>query len=402
MSLIFPNQTLGIITEYNPFHNGHRYHIEASKKETGSHTVIAVMSGHFTQRGEPALFDPWTRAKWALLNGVDLVIELPVIFSTASAAYFAHGAIYLLSALGVDTLCFGSESGDIRQLSHVARLTNDMKASLKSQTLQQNDKSYSVLRSEQLNKEGFDSINRANDILGIAYLEALLNLQSPIKPHTIKRAVNDYHSLDLSQAIVSATAIRSALGDAQQTREQLLHTMPFETYATLLNESQRQADMRQWHDWILMLLRKHSPEELSHIHDMAVGLPERLTTMAANAHHYSDFEKAIQTKIFTSGRLRRVLAKMVLGIEKTDLLNDEATAPQYIRILGFTENGRSFLNRAKPNLPVITNGKNYIPDSEISKRHWQLDNRAANLHALLRKETAVSGSEMRTPPVYIK
>ncbi len=402
MSLIFPNQTLGIVTEYNPFHNGHLYHIQASKKITGCHTVIAIMSGHFTQRGEPAIFDPWTRARWALQNGVDVVIELPILFSTASAAYFAHGAISLLNALGVDTLCFGSESGDITHLQEVAQATHHLKSTMKHRTLTHMDKSYSTLRSELLHDFGYEPLSKSNDILGIAYLESLLNTNSSIKPHTIKRIANDYHSLEIDQPIASATAIRNALADTSAPMNRLISTMPVETYETLSDEKASPIDFSLWHQWLLFLLRRSSPEALFKVHDMPVGLPERLVKAASQHTSFTSFEEAIQTKIYTRGRLRRVLAKLALGIEKGDLLNDEASSPEYIRLLGFTQRGRAFLNQVKPTRPIITNGKYYIPDSPTAKRQWTLDNQAANLYALLKTPPETSGAELRTPPIYLK
>lgn len=401
MSLINYPKSLGVITEYNPFHNGHLYHLETSKTKTQSEVVIAVMSGHFTQRGEPAIANPWIRAEWAIQSGIDLVIELPVLFSTSSAAYFAHGSVFLLNALGVDTLCFGSESGHLETLTSTCAALEASQAALNDKTKSDPQHSYSQHRTELLNAQS-DSLvlNKSNDILGIAYLQSLTQLKSKIEAHTIQRIHNDYHSDEISSSIASATAIRKATHNGQN--EGISQAAPPFVADFLISKPKLQPNLTLWQEWILMLLRQSETDALLEIHDMAVGLPQRLIQASKN-DTYVEFENAIKTKIYTTGRLKRSLCKLVLGIKKTDLLNDCLTDPQYIRILGFNEKGRQFLNQTKATLPIITNGKHFKPEEPAAKRQWILDQKAADLYALLLGDGhRRAGNELRNPPVYIR
>lgn len=402
MSLINYPKTLGIITEYNPFHNGHLHHLEASKAKTDAELVIAIMSGHFTQRGEPAIADPWTRATWAIQSGVDLVIELPTLFATSSAAYFAHGSVFLLDALqGVDALCFGSETGQIEPLVSLAEHLLSEEDNLSEASKENPAESFSRIRTNFLKAgQAQSNLTQSNDILGVNYIQALSRIDSSIVPHTIKRISAAYHSESIESSIASATAIRKAhLSDETA----LIGTaVPPQTLHLFEQEINKIPNMSLWQEWILMMLRRSSPEALLHIHDMADGLAQRLINHAT-APNYESFEESVQTKIYTRGRIKRSLCKMILSIEKKDLLNDCQTNPQYLRVLGFNEKGRAFLNRAKPTLPLITNPKHFRPLTEEAKNQWALDLRAANLYALLLKEPLRAGGKfMRTSPVYLR
>jgi predicted nucleotidyltransferase len=400
-------KTLGIVTEYNPFHNGHLYHIETSKSHTNSKVVVAVMSGHFTQRGEPAIADPWTRATWAIQSGADLVIEIPTIFATSSASYFAYGAVYLLQALGVvDTLCFGSESGNLEELVHLNQTLKE-NSILQSQQLKSNAHlSYSSQRSNFLETQADETIKltKSNDILGLSYLEALDRLNSTIEPKTIKRIVSNYHDETLTETISSATAIRRGIISGLSL-ESMRHTLPdssFDSLQSIISEK-RNPNISLWQEWCLFYLRHTSIDRLQLVHDMPDGLPQRMKQMALESCNYAEFEEKIKTKIYTNGRLKRVIAKMLLGIEKTDLINDCGTNPEYLRILAFNDSGRQLLSRAKPTLPIITNGKHFRPSNAIAQRQWEIDCLAANLYSLLLPNDFRRGGKNYTqPPVYIK
>lgn len=407
MFLINQNNILGIVTEYNPFHNGHLYHLETSKQHTQSHGVVAIMSGHFTQRGEPAIADPWTRASWALQCGVDLVIELPTVFATSSAPYFAHGAISVLNALNcIDSICFGSESGDINQLISLQNLLNTGADELNSQIKNNASRSFSVQRSEHLASKGQSdsALSKANDILGLAYLDALNRTNSEILPTTIHRLIAGYHDESITNNIASATAIRKVLQNDGSAKT-LSHTLPKCTFDYFNNLSVNEIGPNNslWQEWCLFYLRQTSLEQLSQVHDMADGLAQRMKQAATESNSYATFEERLKTKIFTNGRLKRVMAKMLLGISKQDLQNDCLTPPTYIRILGFNETGRQILNQASPTLPIITNGKHFRPDTPLAKRQWEIDCLAADLYALLSNTAERKGGiNFRKPPVYIK
>lgn len=424
MALRNSQKVLGIVTEYNPFHNGHAYHIEASKSLSGADYVIAVMSPHFTQRGEPAIADPHTRAKWAIASGVDLVIALPTLFSTASAGYFAYGAVAILNALGlVDALCFGSESGDINQLKTLQTQMWMAQSEFKSAQLKDPSLSYQNHR-DQFIKTQSESVNLSgsNDILGLAYMDALHGLSSPMTPLTIQRIQADYHEAALTGSISSATAIRSGIQRSKalsQSEEQFLindrqpsndldliaEALPLDVAQDLFSKegSVAMPSLSLWQEWILFELRRSTLSQLSLIHDMAEGLPQRMKSKATEHEHYDHFENALKTKIYTTGRLKRVMAKLLLGITKADLSNDFLTAPEYVRILAFNEKGRQLLNQMDSNLPLITNAKHFRPATPSAARQWEIDCTASDLYHLLLKGSLRRGGHMFSQtPLYIK
>ena len=220
-------KTLGIITEYNPFHQGHAYMLERAKRKADADRVVVIMSGSFVQRGEPAIFDKWTRTAAALKNGADLVLELPVLFAAANAEAFARGAVRLLTESGiVDTLAFGSESGNLQELQEAAKIlaneTEEFQRLLKE--LLGEGLSYPAARAkvlETLSQINSDILSKPNDILGLEYLKALDYYSSPILPLTIRRK-GDYNSLSLSNGYASASAVRKALTEENST-EAMLH-----------------------------------------------------------------------------------------------------------------------------------------------------------------------------------
>ena len=238
----------GIIVEYNPLHNGHVFHINKTKELTNSDLIIAVMSGNFNQRGIPSIIDKWTKTKLALQNGVDIVLELPSIYALSSAEFFSYGAVSLLNSLGVvDSLCFGSEAGDITLLETIAEVLvhepNDYKALLRREL----DKGLLFPKARSLalvehlvNKTDYDKyyleeqLNSSNNILGIEYIKSLKRLNSSIKPYTIKRQGGSYNSENLNEIFSSATSIRRVLS-ANQDILNLNHHVPESVYKELLS-----------------------------------------------------------------------------------------------------------------------------------------------------------------------
>lgn len=210
---------LGIITEYNPFHNGHKLHIEKSKFKTNSKHCIVVMSGNFVQRGEPALIDKYIRTKMALLNGADLVIELPIIYATASAELFSLGAVDTLNKTGiVNKICFGSEAGDLKYFLEVADILADEPPNYKEILLEHLNQGISYPRARMLSlgqilNKDLSFLEEPNNILSIEYLKGLKKINSNISVHTIQREQAHFHSKDTTGSIASATAIRKVILD---------------------------------------------------------------------------------------------------------------------------------------------------------------------------------------------
>ncbi|WP_317368695.1 nucleotidyltransferase family protein, partial [uncultured Tyzzerella sp.] len=207
---------LGIITEYNPFHNGHKLHIEKSKQKTNSKYCIVVMSGNFSQRGEPAIFDKYLRTKMALLNGADIVLELPLIFATASAELFSLGAIDILDKTGiVNNICFGSEEGNLENFLEISNILSNEPVKFKQLLSEFLNDGLSFPKARLKALETFlnkplDFLNKPNNILSIEYLKAIKKLNSNIVPKTILRENSSFHSNSIEGNIASATAIRQA------------------------------------------------------------------------------------------------------------------------------------------------------------------------------------------------
>jgi len=341
-------KTLGIIVEYNPFHTGHSGHLAKSKKISGCDTIIAVMSGNFVQRGEPAIFDKWKRTQMALEAGVDLVIELPLYYAAASAGYFAKGAVSLLEKSGiVDCMCFGSEWGDIEALEHCARAIfvedEDFKKRL-GEYLKQG-LSYPAARAKAADIALPDT---PNNVLGIEYLKALKMLGSKIKPYTVPRSPG------------AAKAVREAL-KRDETRTGNESVMGNETGNGIgIETSNNLTDLDNLSSVFHYILRTHSPEALQAYTDVSEGLENRLITYAENNKLISDIITATKTKRYTYLRLQRAILHIILGMTKSNLsIYEAAGGPQYIRVLGFNNKRAELLSLLEKQaaLPIVVNLK---------------------------------------------
>lgn len=386
---------VGLITEYNPFHNGHLHHLIESKKKAKADYSIAIMSGHFLQRGEPAIMDKWTRAKTAVEAGVDLVIELPTLFSSASAEFFAKGSVAILDQLNiVDTLCFGSEDGKLDSIDQVAQLLTDP-SELFTQNLQDHLKaglSFPKAREKAINSANIDLEFKPNNILGIEYLKALKQLRSKIEPMTIQRVKADYNSLDLKDDIASATAIRNGLKE-----NKAIHSYVPKTTFDALNQ-QTLLYKENLEDLILYQLRTLDVEDIAKIHDVSEGLEYKIKK-ASSAATYEALIERIISKRFTRTRIQRILIKILLNIKKDDL-ND---LPRYARILAFNDKGKTLLRRIKKesDITLINNLNKTNLDKDI-KKMIAFDIKATNVYNLLYSENEKSGdSDFLKAPIQV-
>jgi predicted nucleotidyltransferase len=361
-------KVVGLITEYNPFHKGHMYHIEEAKRITGSDYLIVVMSGNYVQRGEPAIVDKWTRTHIALHCGADVVIELPVHFSTASAEFFSSAAVSLLSATGVvDSICFGSESGDITELSTVADFLANEPEAFKLYLNEKLSSGISFPKARALALEHFldksliDLIHSPNNILGIEYLKAIKKLNLHIKPFTIKRIGSSYHDYDILNNIASASAIRNHLQvDALDT---IINTLPQNSY-DLFNEAivSKKAPI-YYNDFMPILkyaLYTMSKKELANILDISEGIESRILKASKEAMTISQLIDLVKTKRYTHTKISRALLHILLNINKDEFnLFVENQYCQYIKILGFRNDALEVMKGIKSNgsLPLITNVK---------------------------------------------
>ena len=351
---------VGLITEYNPFHNGHLHHLRESLRVAEADASVAVMSGHFLQRGEPALVDKWVRTEMALAAGVDLVLELPFPFACNSAPHFARGAVQSLNALGVvDALCFGSEAGELSPLQAAARLLLEHADDIDAGTRQllRGGVSYPAARAEVLSAMDTDVsaelVSSPNNILGIEYLKALQETTSPIKAFTILRRGAGYHSTDVTNPIASATGIRKLLGEGGAVGD----FVP-EACRQILNEALDKGCSLD-HDRLFSSLQTfllQEMETLSGIYQVEDGLAQRLVDAAMTATSYADLTDAIKSRQWTLTRIQRILSYVLLQVSSVEMNSFLECGPLYLRLLGATEKGRQVLagSRKKRSLPVIS------------------------------------------------
>ena len=387
----------GIIAEYNPFHNGHAYHIEKTKEVTNCDAIVAIMSGNFVQRGTPALFDKWTRTEMALKNGIDLVIELPTYYATSSAEFFAQGSVGLLDSLGiVDSLSFGAKTTDLDALKRVANVLylepNDYKTMLQNEL--KKGLSFPIARSNALKnfiKKEYDAkyiseiLLDANNVLGIEYLKALMYNNSPIVPNIIQRKGEDYNSTNIVDGVCSATAIRKLL--EKQEIEILQDVMPKESFDILNTEllsGKQPMNIEKYEKEIFYILRRSLANDLFELADVSEGL-ENVLKKASN--ETTEIEKIIdmmKSKRYTRTRIQRILLHALLNITK-DEVNNYKYNPQYIRVLGFTKTGEKLLTQIynKSNLPIVTSVSKFLKSAnETGRRMIEKDILATNIYTL--------------------
>ena len=364
-------KTVGLITEYNPFHNGHAYHIEKAKMLTGADRVIVVMSGDFVQRGAPAVMPKHLRTESALLSGASLIIELPVCFATVSAEYFAQGSISLLNRLGcIDSICFGSECGDLHLLEEIAQILADEPIEYQTALKQalKEGASFPAARQEALNiySDKYSEILASpNNILGIEYLKALAKIHSKMEPFTIKRIGAGYHDMDIDGQFSSATAIRSdiyQLADVNSSSESLplthIQTQVPSSCHELMKKNYRTRYPVKADDFSLLLKAKLLSEtagSLSHYLDMSPELANRILRLRNDYLSFEQFCDLLKTKELTRSRISRSFIHVLLGITKDWLTAMKAPAP-YARILGFRRDHADLLGILKQtsDIPLIT------------------------------------------------
>lgn len=349
-------KSVGIIVEYNPFHNGHLYHLQQTKLESQADIVIAVMSGFFLQRGEPALVSKQARTKMALRAGVDLVIELPYAFSTQKAETFARGAILLLDALLASEVCFGSEAGEIAAFDELISFMNTKQQDYSEQLRHflREGHSYpkaSALAFSSLNpKETMLDLSLPNNILGYHYLKAIEETNSKMKGRTIKRIVAGYHDpLVDGENIASATGIRHTLETNSLAKVE--RVLPSSTYIELENYLNTYGAFHRWEDYFHLLryrVMTSSADELKSIYEAEEGLHNRLKTAMGKATSFQELMSLLKTKRYTFNRLQRYLTHVLTNTKKMEmkLAQTLKTAP-YIRLLGMNEKGQRYLNRYK-------------------------------------------------------
>jgi predicted nucleotidyltransferase len=399
---------VGVIVEYNPFHNGHALHLEETKKQSGADVVIAAMSGNFLQRGEPALACKWTRAKMALLAGVDLVFELPYQFATQQAEIFAHGGVSLLSAAGCDSICFGSEEGNIETFWRTYEFLekNDTLFQQKVKRHMQNGASYPKALAmsflELAPRNGLIDLSKPNNILGFHYLRAVEKLKQPMKVLTIQRKNADYHDEHFaSSTIASATSIRIALFSKRQQMTEIKRYVPQTTFELLCQYKEKLGGFHHWEQYWPFLkykLLESSPKELREIYEVEEGIEHRLIDASKQADSFLQFMNNLKTKRYTWTRLQRICVHILTNAKKSEMMVADQKVP-YLRLLGMTEKGREYLNKNKHHfdLPVISKLSAY------KGKEIELDIRSSKIYYFGFSNASIHlDTDYKQTPVYIK
>lgn len=414
-------QIVGVITEHNPFHNGHKYHLEKARELSGAEAVISVMSGNFLQRGEPSLVNKWARCKMALLSGADLVLELPTAFATRSAPAFARGAVETLHHTGVVShLCFGSEVGTIVPLSELASLLQAEPPALKELIREELSTGVILPLAQKRALEIYLRDNPAlaqvaaspNNILGIEYLKALAACRSKIVPLTIQRLVAGYHDKEISpeQEIASATGIRNLVFSGGGLNDPALKKLVPPGTLKILEEEFSEGRGPIGPDNLTLPLywnlRKSGPQGLKEIIDVLEGLENRLYEQSLTADTFIGLIEKVKTKRYTWTRLQRILLHFLLGYTKKKAAAFDTTGPLYIKVLGFTEKGQQILQDMKKeaSLPLILHPAPWVKEPGPLKDMLELDILASDLYALLYPNNYFGGAgrDFREKPVIIQ
>jgi predicted nucleotidyltransferase len=370
---------LGIIAEYNPFHNGHLYQLQESSRITAPDFTVCVMSGNFMQRGEPAMADKWLRAETAVKNGIDLVMELPFAFACNNAEYFAYGAVDLLDRLGCVThLSFGSEAGDLAALQRTAEFLSCESDELK-ECIRENaglGMSFPKARYEAVRQCAGEDLSEhlksANNILAVEYLKQLNLKNSPIEPVTVMRYGTGYHDKGSFENIASATAIRHKISESGDT-EVIKSLMPISTFQVL---NRIGYDVNKLVNDLFKLLVYRiitsDHQELASILSATEGLENRVKNAVSEASDMESLVGAILSKRYTETRIRRLLSHILIGLDKEAFQEITDKRINYARVLGFNRKGAELLKLIKKtessSIPILTNiNRELTNDSEIWK-----------------------------------
>lgn len=407
--------TVGLIAEYNPFHHGHSYHLNKSKELTGAKFLIAVMSGNFLQRGEPALLNKWTRARMALSAGIDIVVELPFVFASQDARGFAQAGIRLLNALGVvDYVSFGCEYNQLEGLTEIAKLLKAEPPYFQRILREEAKKGYSFpMIREKAITEYFhqyrtrlkyitmdkikEILRQPNNILALEYMMALQKQKSSLKPLPIKRIGSRYSQDKLEGQYSSATAIRKRiiedfLKNSRTAFKELKRYMPSSTLNILINELQNGINpimLSCFEQAIFYHLRRIDLKDMKKIHGVQEGLENRIKSSVLLHDSLESMIQAIKTKRYTRTRIQRILIHSLFDLTKKEVITFNKKGPLYCRILGMTERGKSILKKIKiqSNVPVVMkvktfNERNKRNGNEVIQRMLDYDILATDLYVL--------------------
>lgn len=393
----------GIITEYNPFHNGHLHHLSSAKSVTGCDGVVCIMSGNFVQRGGPALIDKWERTSMAIENGVDLVLELPTFYALSSAEHFAKGSISILDSLGViNNIFFGSECGNVDDLIKIAEVLvdepmefkEDLKRNLKTGITFAKSRELSLVKLLQ-NENLSEILQNSNNILGIEYIKAILSLNSKIKPLTFKREGSNYNDKNLSSNFASATSIRLAFKNSNSLHE-LGNFLPNKSCEILKTLQEKNYPFTFEEEMFKFIKYKIVSECVSFnkLLEISEGLDNKIIKEIYNSTSYENLVLNIKSKRYTYTKISRILTQIFIGLDcynSTELFSKDLL---YARVLGFNNKGKEILKEMKKNttIPLITK----IPKS-IDNPLLALDIAATKCYSLLNTQVHPFSDYLKGP-----
>ena len=404
------SKVVGIIAEYNPFHNGHSYHIQNTKAQTGADFVVAVMTGNFTQRGNTSVINKWEKTKMALNGDADLVIELPTIYSVSSAENFANGAVKILNELGiVDTISFGMEADDVSTLNNIANVLVNEPPEYKAILEHELGKGNSFPKAREnalmmyLNdiKRYANVVKGSNNILAIEYLKALKKQKSSIVPFGVKREKVYYNSTKIIDEYASATGIRNLLLHNQL--EEVRKVVPAKSYSILLNNLRQGTyvlDIIAYNDEIIYKLRGMTVKQIANLPDVSEGLEYLIKEVSNKTNNLIELINGIKSKRYTQTRIQRILLYALLGITKKDMEMSKKITP-YIRVLGCSEKGKILLSQINSKAKVITSLKKYevsnknkrfcIGKQKTLNRMLEIDKMATDIYTIGYKKDSKAG-----------
>ncbi len=391
-------KVLGIVAEYNPFHNGHFYHMQESKKITEADSCICVISGNFTQRGEPSIVNKWAKTYMALCCGADLVIELPTIYSISSAENFASGAIKIFDSLKIVTdISFGAECNDLATLNNIANvfysepanyktiLNHELKRGLSYPMAREN----AVLMYLNDIKRYANVLSNSNNILAIEYLKALKQQKSMIQPNIVPRKNVYYNDQKIVDDFASATAIRKLMLNREYA--EVRKVVPRSTYQIIGEEYKKNhiiLGIKKYEKEIIYALRVMPIEEIQNLPDVNEGLEFAIKKAASETNDIEELIEKVKSKRYTQTRIQRILVYVLLGITKKDMEDSKKMVP-YVRVLGFNSRGKILISEImnqNPKLNMITSVGKYVnkkmPKNKQLTRMLDLDINATNIYTL--------------------
>lgn len=384
------SKILTIISEYNPFHLGHLYHLQESINSVNPDYKVAIISGNFVQRGEPSIMNKWERAKVALHAGFDLVIELPCIYSISSAENFANGAIKIANQIGTTYLSFGSEIGNIENLNKLSKLISQNENEYYKKIREKLSEGFSYPKSQELVinemfSGEFENICSPNNILGLEYLKSIQKINPNITAITIKRN-SDFNS---------SSDIRTALRKDKSIPTELLPGFSTTTIQENINSGKLVYSLKNFEKEILFSLRKMSTSDITNIPDIPENLLNKFKTASNKCNSLEELISILKNKSITQARIQRILLYILLGITKQDMELSKQVTP-YVRILGTSQKGKELLSSIPNCITSVKQFENSCTSSELLKL-LEIDKLATDIYTLAYTKGSKSNLDYTMP-----